>query len=579
MPENTDPFAPEPPAAQEHPTQRLDLPAQTMAHPTQPPAAQSAYGSPQAAQGQGQGQQPQGQQGQHLQGQRPQQPQGQHAQPQGQHAQPQPSQYAARPGQLGQPGQVGQSGQGATAQGFGAHVGYGQPAQQGQRQGYGTPGYAAQSAHPGQSVHPGQHSQAAPGAYPGQAGFTAQPGYSGQPGASLQGAQASSGTKRNAWGPALIAGALAGALIGGGTAWAVAANTPASIVASGGGSTVIQNPQTVTSAGAAAAKALPSVATIRVVNGTKGGSGSGIVLDKEGHILTNQHVATLSGTTSTGKIEVMLSDGTVLPAELVGQDPLYDLAVLKVNAQNLTPITWADMSKLNVGDTTVAIGAPLGLPNSVSDGVVSNLDRSIPVASSAVPKSEGDDSNPFANPDSGGGTATQKKGQVSLNVIQTDAAINHGNSGGALVNAAGELIGVNVAIFSPSEEGGSIGLGFAVRGNVAQRVAQELIEKGEATHGQLGVTIQSNASAQSGASNGFTTGARVATADADSPAGKAGIKSGDVILSVGGKRVVDATDVTATVRSYAANTEVPIKVKRGEQEMEFKVTLGAASVG
>lgn len=237
------------------------------------------------------------------------------------------------------------------------------------------------------------------------------------------------------------------------------------------------------------------------------------------------------------------------------------------------------MSKLNVGDTTVAIGAPLGLPNSVSDGVVSNLDRSIPVASSAVPKSEGDDSNPFANPDQDGGTSTQKAGQVSLNVIQTDAAINHGNSGGALVNAAGELIGVNVAIYSPSEEGGSIGLGFAVRGNVAQRVSQELIANGTATHGQLGVTIQSNSARQAGKATGFTTGARVATATADSPAGKAGVQSGDVIVGVGGKRVVDATDVTATVRSYAAGTEVPIKVKRGDNEMEFKVTLGAASVG
>ncbi|RKW71971.1 PDZ domain-containing protein [Galactobacter caseinivorans] len=106
-----------------------------------------------------------------------------------------------------------------------------------------------------------------------------------------------------------------------------------------------------------------------------------------------------------------------------------------------------------------------------------------------------------------------------------------------------------------------------------------MIEKGEATHGQLGVTIQSNASREGGNTSRFTTGARVATATADSPAGKAGVQSGDIIVGVGGKRVVDATDVTATVRSYAAGAEVPVKVKRGDNEMEFKVTLGAASVG
>ncbi|MDR2257254.1 MAG: trypsin-like peptidase domain-containing protein [Arthrobacter sp.] len=382
---------------------------------------------------------------------------------------------------------------------------------------------------------------------------------------------------RRGWGPALVAGAVAGALVGGVVGWGASALAKPQVISSSGG-VVIQNPQSATSVTAAAAKALPSVVTISVTRGSTGGSGSGIVVDDDGHILTNQHVATLAGATAQGTIDVMTSDGRVLPAKLVGQAPLYDLAVLKVDGAGLTPAAWADLDKLNVGDVAVAIGAPLGLPNSVSNGVVSNLDRSIPVASSAVDESEssaeGDDR--FSLPDQDG-SSSSAKGQVSLNVIQTDASINHGNSGGALVNAAGELIGVNVAIYSPTEQGGSVGIGFAIRGDIAQRVATELIETGKASHGKLGVSIRSAPVDDNGAGTGFTDGATVADVPSGSAAARAGLRAGDVIVKVGDKRTIDATDVTATVRSYAAGTEVPITVRRGGAETVVKVTLDEAS--
>lgn len=376
---------------------------------------------------------------------------------------------------------------------------------------------------------------------------------------------------------ALVAGAVAGAVIGAGTAWIVSSQQGTTVV-SGGDNVVINDPESATTASAAAAKALPSSVTVSVTSSSQSGSGSGVVLDTEGHILTNQHVATLGGETTKGSLQVQLADGRVLSAELVGQDPLYDLAVLKVDAEGLTPITFSDMSTLNVGDVAVAIGAPMGLPNSVSDGIVSNLERSIPVASSAVPEGEGQDESPFRLPDPDGGASTAT-GQVSLNVVQTDAAINHGNSGGALVDAEGRLIGINVAIYSPSEQGGSIGLGFAIRADIAHRVADELIADGKASHGQLGVTVQSQSVTASGQATGFTEGAKVASAPSDSPAGRAGVRKGDVIVKVGDRRVVDATDVTATVRAHAGGEKVQLTVRRGDTDRTVEVTLGTASVG
>jgi putative serine protease PepD len=198
----------------------------------------------------------------------------------------------------------------------------------------------------------------------------------------------------------------------------------------------------------ASSKALPSVVTISVSSANEGGSGSGVFLTADGYILTNAHVVTIGGSTANVELSVRTNQREVYPARLIGTDPTNDLAVIKIETTKpLTPMVFADSSKINVGDQVVAIGAPLGLEATVTRGIVSALNRTIQVASSE-------------NPDETGlefwsGSSVPP---VSLGVIQTDAAINPGNSGGALVNIRGELIGINVAIAraSGAAEGGSI---------------------------------------------------------------------------------------------------------------------------
>ncbi|MDP9694381.1 UNVERIFIED_ORG: S1-C subfamily serine protease [Arthrobacter globiformis] len=210
--------------------------------------------------------------------------------------------------------------------------------------------------------------------------------------------------------------------------------------------------------------------TISVSSGSSGGTGSGIILDTEGHILTNTHVVTLDGAAADAAVEVRISDGQVYKATIVGMDPLSDLAVIKINAQGLTPASLGDSSAVNVGDTAIAIGAPLRLSGTVTDGIVSAVNRTIETESSAT--SEGSSSqggsssqNPFG---SQSGISASAQDSISINVIQTDAAINPGNSGGALVNAYGEIIGVNVAIASAgsssssSTQSGNIGVGSSI---------------------------------------------------------------------------------------------------------------------
>ena len=202
------------------------------------------------------------------------------------------------------------------------------------------------------------------------------------------------------------------------------------------------------------------------------------------------------------------ADGRVYDAEVVGTDPTYDLAVIKLqDAEGLTPIEFADSSELNVGDETIAVGAPLGLSNTVTTGIVSALNRSIQIASSAAPDSsdaeddsEGDSPVPddgqtppfFFDFGEGENQAQSPTESISIAVIQTDAAINPGNSGGALVDSEGKLIGINVAIASAGgtgAEAGSIGVGFSIPSNIVQRITDEIIENGSATHGLLGASV------------------------------------------------------------------------------------------
>lgn len=424
--------------------------------------------------------------------------------------------------------------------------------------------------------HYGAHS-AVPGGYAGQYNAAPNPAHAPRRKASF-----GVGT--------LVASILAAGLVGGGVATVGSGNlfnngSPSSASSSQTDTVIVNNKDDVNAITAAALKASPSVVTISATSGSSGGTGSGIILDDAGHVLTNTHVVTLDGQSANATLEVRTSKGKVLKATLVGTDPLSDLAVIKVDdASGLTPATLGDSGKLNVGDTAIAIGSPLGLTGTVTDGIVSTLNRTISVASSAAPK-EGDSSQggdqgfQFAPPNGGQGQSTANQGSISINVIQTDAAINPGNSGGALVNTKGEIIGVNVAIASAGSDssttGGNIGVGFSIPINHAKRVAQEIIDTGKASHGQLGVSVKEKSSSSS--SSGFSVGADVATVEPNSAAAKAGIKVGDVVIKFNDLVISEPNQLTAAVREQAGGSTVKLTVLRNGQEQTFDVTLGTAA--
>ncbi len=390
--------------------------------------------------------------------------------------------------------------------------------------------------------------------------------------------------------PRVAALLVAAALVGGGAGlggtyaglnlWG-GSNTSA---ASGPSAITVNNPDSVNNTSAVAAKVVPSVVTISATAGQSGGTGSGVILSQDGYVLTNTHVVTLDGQSGSAKISVTTSDGKVYSAKVVGTDPTYDLAVIKLdNASGLTPIEWADSSKLNVGDNAIAIGAPLDLPNTVTTGIVSALNRSIQVASSAAP-SDGTDQqqqepgqeSPFRF-DFGQGQEQQSANQtIKIAVIQTDAAINPGNSGGALVNNEGKLIGINVAIASAGGsssggQSGNIGVGFSIPSDIAKRISQEIIDNGSATHGLLGASVQDAASIQ----GATTTGAYIADVSSGGAAQAAGLQKGDVITKVNGIPVTNSIDLTAQVRALAAGSKAEITYNRSGQEKTAEVTLGS----
>ena len=384
---------------------------------------------------------------------------------------------------------------------------------------------------------------------------------------------------------ALAVGALVGGVSGAGVSMWAAGNNGSNPAGEGATPTsiTVNDPSHATTITAVAAKASPSVVTINVTGGTSAGTGSGIVLSKDGYVLTNTHVVTLGGASADGAITVKTNDGRLLPAKLVGTDPIVDLAVIKIDdVSDLQPAEFADSSKLNVGDTTVAIGAPLGLSGTVTNGIVSALNRSISVASAAVPENAGggekapapNSSDPFDfwNFDIPGqdNSATQASSTISLSVIQTDAAINQGNSGGPLLDANGRVIGVNVAIARAggSEAAGSIGVGFAVPSLLAQRIAKELIEDGTASHGLLGAGVAENQS------NATTVGATISEITNGGAAEGGGLKVGDVITKLDGIPITDTKDLIAQVRVQAAGAKVDVTYLRGGDAGTTTVTLG-----
>lgn len=380
----------------------------------------------------------------------------------------------------------------------------------------------------------------------------------------------------------IVAASLVGGAAGlgtsylGSTLWA----QPSGSTATSPDTITVNNPGSVNETTAIATDVLPSVVTIQAAGSSQSGSGSGVILSEDGYVLTNTHVATLGGAEADPNIRVTASDGHIYNAEIVGTDPIYDLAVIKLeDAEGLKPIEFADSSEINVGSTAVAVGAPLGLSNSVTTGIVSALNRSIQIASSAAPDSATED----APEDEGGqgspfqfdlpGTEQQGAGQsISISVIQTDAAINPGNSGGALVDSEGKLIGINVAIATAgsAEESGSIGVGFSIPSNIAQRVSEEIIENGSATHGLLGTTVQDAASVESA----DVAGAVIVDPTSGGPAAEAGLRKGDIVTEFNGLPITGATDLTAQVRAAAAGSEAQITYVRNGESHEVDVTLG-----
>lgn len=269
------------------------------------------------------------------------------------------------------------------------------------------------------------------------------------------------------------------------------------------------------------------------------GLGSGIIVTKEGHILTNNHVI-------DGADEIMVSlgmDKKEYKAEKIGVDPATDLALLKIEAENLQPVVFSDSSKVRPGDVALAIGNPFGLTQSVSMGIVSAVGR-------------------------GGMGITDYE-----NFIQTDAAINMGNSGGALVDAHGRLIGVNTAIFSRS--GGNQGIGFAVPSNLARSVMQSLLTSGRVVRGFIGVLVQP-LSPELAEAFGIeeNAGALVAEVTPEGPGDKAGVRAGDVIVRVNDEGIEDPQDLQLTVAAMTPGTEVMLAVIRDGKPGQITVKLG-----
>jgi S1-C subfamily serine protease len=286
----------------------------------------------------------------------------------------------------------------------------------------------------------------------------------------------------------------------------------------------------------------PAVVTIEVRSDQGAGVGSGAVIDSAGYVLTNEHVVTLGGAVTSGqKITVVFNDGKRAEAKLVGSDPKMDLAVVKVDSEVSTVIQLGKSGDLAVGDSVIAIGSPLGETDTVTQGIVSALHRPVVVG--------------------------EEDGQPAVyDAIQTDAAINHGNSGGPLVDATGALVGINTSIISSSPEGGSIGLGYAIPIDDARPIAESLINTGKANHADMGVNAAS-VSAET------ADGARIQNVREGGAADKAGIKQNDVIRKVGDRVIANAAELIVAVRQHEIGQTVPVVLARDGQELTVQVTL------
>ncbi|MFJ6665883.1 trypsin-like peptidase domain-containing protein [Streptomyces sp. NPDC091383] len=360
----------------------------------------------------------------------------------------------------------------------------------------------------------------------------------------------------------LVAALVAGGL-GGGLGYTLARNNDnggsTTVSASDNGAAQVKRaPGTIANV---AAKALPSTVTIEAEGSNgDGGTGTGFVFDKQGHIITNNHV--VADALDGGKLTATFPDGRKYDAEVVGHAQGYDVAVVKLKnpPSDLNPLALGDSDKVAVGDETIAIGAPFGLSNTVTTGIISAKNR--PVASSD-------------------GSSTSKASYMSA--LQTDASINPGNSGGPLLDASGAVIGINSAIQSSGSGGGlgsgggqsgSIGLGFAIPINQAKYVAQQLIKTGKPVYAKIGASVSLEDS---------TDGAKItdqgadgaAAVEANGPAAQAGLKPGDVITKLDDSVIDSGPTLIGEIWTHKPGDKVTITYKRGGQEHTAQLTLGA----
>jgi len=334
---------------------------------------------------------------------------------------------------------------------------------------------------------------------------------------------------------ALVSGLIGGVLGGDATKGLILSGV--NLVSSN--STIERSPDSVAGL---AARVLPSVVSIETTSSDGGATGSGFVIDANGYLLTNNHVVANALT-----IKVMLNDGREFAARILGRDQSYDLAVLKIEATGLKALQFGDSDKVQVGDPVIAIGSPLGLSGTVTQGIISAKDR------------------PVTAGDSNSSTSF-------ISALQTDAAINPGNSGGPLVDATGAVIGVNSAIASLGSnlgsQSGSIGLGFAIPINQARKTADQLIKDGKATYPVIGVAVDM------GYSGGGALIAKSATAImAGGPAAKAGLRAGDLITAIDGMKITTPEELIVEIRTHNVGDEVTITYIRGKQSGTAKLIL------
>ncbi|MDB4971632.1 MAG: peptidase and chymotrypsin/Hap [Myxococcales bacterium] len=294
-----------------------------------------------------------------------------------------------------------------------------------------------------------------------------------------------------------------------------------------------------------ASRVVPAVVSIETRVGNQGATGSGVVIDTDGHVLTNNHVVAMAAENKNAELKAIFHDGTRVTAAIVGRDPKTDLAVLKVPLANPVVARLGSSGTLAVGDGVIAIGSPLGLVGTVTDGIVSALNRPVRL-------------------DGGGNDAT-----AVIDAIQTDAAINPGNSGGPLVDSTGAVVGINTAIRTFGQgEGGSIGLGFAIPIDDARRIAEELIRTGTVKHSDIGVNARA-------VTDGTTDGAQVQNVRAGGPAAAAGVLEGDVIVQFGDRRIGSADELIVAVRERKVGEAVGVHLVRDGRPLVVTITLGS----